>query len=401
MRVAYFVNQYPKVSHSFIRREILALERQGVEVVRVALRGWSEALVDADDLAERERTHFLLRRGLKGLLPALLAQGLRRPGALFRAVGQAIRLSRQSERSVGYHLVYVAEACALIRHLAGRQVRHVHAHFGTNSAEVVALAHTLGGPSFSFTVHGPDEFDRPHGIHLGEKIEQSAFVVAISSFGRSQLFRWVSHLHWHKVKVVHCGLDRAFHEQPAPQAFPEGPRVVCVGRLCEQKGQLLLLDAVRLLKQRGESIQLVLAGDGEMRPDLERFIAQNGLLDNVSITGWISSDRVRQELLAARAMVLPSFAEGLPVVIMEAMALGRPVVTTSIAGIPELVRHGTDGWLIPAGDVHALVDALSELLAQPPQRLVAMGQTARERVLQRHAIDTEAGKLVELFKGLA
>lgn len=401
MRIAYFVNQYPKVSHSFIRREILALERQGVEVVRVALRGWSEALVDADDLAERERTHFLLRRGLKGLLPTLLAQGLRRPAALMRAVGQAMRMSRQSERPLVYHLVYVAEACALISHLAERQVRHVHAHFGTNSAEVVALAHTLGGPTFSFTVHGPDEFDRPHGIHLGEKIEQAAFVVAISSFGRSQLFRWVSHLHWHKVKVVHCGLDRAFHEQAIPQAFPEGPRVVCVGRLCEQKGQLLLLDAVRVLKQRGERIQLVLAGDGEMRPDLERFIAQHGLQDNVSITGWISSDRVRQELLSARAMVLPSFAEGLPVVIMEAMALGRPVVTTSIAGIPELVRHGTDGWLIPAGDVHALVDALSELLAQPQQRLVAMGQTARERVLQRHAIDTEAGKLVALFKGLA
>ncbi|MCU0762419.1 MAG: glycosyltransferase [Hydrogenophaga sp.] len=401
MRVAYFVNQYPKVSHSFIRREILALERQGVEVVRVALRGWSEPLVDADDLAERDRTHFLLRRGPKGLLPALLGHALRQPAALLRGMAQAFRMSRQSERPLVIHLVYVAEACALIRHVCSQQVRHVHAHFGTNSAEVVALAHTLGGPTYSFTVHGPDEFDQPTGIHLGEKIGQSAFVVAISSFGRSQLFRWTSHAHWHKVHVVHCGLDRAFHALAAPQAFPEAPRVVCVGRLCEQKGQLLLLDAVRLLKQRGARIQLVLAGDGEMRPDLEAFVARHGLQDCVSITGWISSDRVRQELLAARAMVLPSFAEGLPVVIMEAMALGRPVVTTSIAGIPELVRHGTDGWLIPAGDVHALVDALSELLDQTTQRLTEMGQAARRRVLERHSVDTEARKLVELFRAVA
>ena len=174
-----------------------------------------------------------------------------------------------------------------------------------------------------------------------------------------------------------------------------------MGRLCEQKGQLLLLDAMRALKERGENLHLVLAGDGEMRPELERFIERHGLQDRVSITGWISSERVRQELLAARAMVLPSFAEGLPVVIMEAMALGRPVVTTSIAGIPELVRHGTDGWLVPAGDVHALTQALSDLLAQSTQRLEAMGTQARERAIERHSIDTEASKLVRLFKAVA
>ena len=401
MRIAYFVNQYPKVSHSFIRREIAALERQGVEVVRVALRGWREPLVDPDDLAEREKTHFLLRHGLLGLLPGLLRQSVRAPLALLRAMAQAVRLSEQSDRPLAYHLVYVAEACALVQHLRTLEVRHVHAHFGTNSTEVVALARTLGGPTYSFTVHGPDEFDRPMGIHLGEKITQSAFVVAISSFGRSQLFRWVSHRHWDKVKVVHCGLDNEFHAQASPQPIPPEARVVCVGRLCEQKGQLLLLDAVRLLRDRGERVQVVLAGDGEMRPEIERFMAEHGLQDRVSITGWVSSDRVRQELLAARALVLPSFAEGLPVVIMEAMALGRPVLTTHIAGIPELVRHGTDGWLIPAGDVDALVEALSDLLSQSLQRLTEMGQAAKRRVLERHSIDTEARKLVELFRGAA
>jgi colanic acid/amylovoran biosynthesis glycosyltransferase len=401
MQVAYFVNQYPKVSHSFIRREIMALERQGVEVVRLSLRGWDDQLVDPDDIEERQKTHYLLRGGLPGLLPALVGRAVKAPLAMCRAIAQAVRMSRQSDRPLVYHLVYVAEACALIQQLEVTNARHVHAHFGTNSAEVVALAHTLGGPTYSFTVHGPDEFDRPLGIHLGEKIEQAAFVVGISSYGRSQMYRWVRHEHWGKIQVVHCGLDQQFHEQGERGPFPEAARVVCVGRLCEQKGQLLLLDAMRALKERGENLHLVLAGDGEMRPELERFIERHGLQDRVSITGWISSERVRQELLAARAMVLPSFAEGLPVVIMEAMALGRPVVTTSIAGIPELVRHGTDGWLVPAGDVHALTQALSDLLAQSTQRLEAMGRDARQRAIERHSIDSEAAKLVRLFKAVA
>jgi len=398
MQVGYFINQYPKVSHSFIRREILALERQGLSVVRVSLRGWNDPLVDPDDIEERKKTHYLLRGGLLGLLPSLMRRAFQAPIALLRSCAQAIRMSHLSERPLIYHMIYLAEACALIRHLDATRTRHVHAHFGTNSAEVVTLAQTMGGPTYSFTVHGPDEFDRPMGIHLGEKIEQAAFVVAISSFGRSQMYRWVDLEHWDKIKVVHCGLDNQFHAQKKPPPFPEEARLVCVGRLCEQKGQLLLLDAVRALKEGGEILHLVLAGDGEMRPQLEQYIRRHGLQSMVTITGWISSEQVREELMAARAMVLPSFAEGLPVVIMEAMALGRPVVTTSIAGIPELVRHGTDGWLIPAGDVGALYTALREMLGASTEQLRVMGINAQRRVLERHSIDHEATKLIKLFE---
>jgi len=397
MRVAYFTNQYPKVSHSFIRREVLALERQGVEVSRLALRGWSGALVDPEDIAEREKTHYLLRRGLGALLPATVRQAVRSPIAFMRSIAMAIRLSRMSERPAPYHLVYLAEACELVRWCQERNIEHLHVHFGTNPTEVALLARLIGGPRFSFTVHGPDEFDRPLGLHLREKIESASQVVAISSFGRSQLYRWVSHEHWPKIQVVHCGLEASFSYTPAAQPFPTAPRLVCVGRLCEQKGQLLLLEAVRQLKDRGQDVQLVLAGDGEMRGELERFIRQHGLQSCVTITGWISSERVKQELLAARIMVLASFAEGLPVVIMEAMALGRPVLTTSIAGIPELVRHGVDGWLVPAGDVQALAAMLAEALATKADKLLDMGNAARARVTERHAIDTEAAKLRRLF----
>lgn len=398
MKISYFINQYPKVSHSFIRREILALERQGFEVQRIALRGWNDEVVDGEDIREKSRTQYVLQGGLAALTLVVLRQLLSRPGRFLSALCLAWRMGRHADRPAIYHLVYLAEACRLLPWLSAFGAQHLHAHFGTNSAEVAMLAHALGGPPFSFTVHGPEEFDKPQFIHLGEKIKRAAFVVAISSYGRSQLYRWVEHAHWPKVKVVHCGLEKAFHEVAAVPV-PAAPRFVCVGRLCEQKGQLLLVQAARLLAERGKDFEIVLAGDGEMRAEVERLVAEYGLQSRIRITGWISSEQVRSELLAARALVLPSFAEGLPVVIMEAMALRRPVLTTYVAGIPELVRPGENGWLFPAGAVEELVEVMADCLAQPVEALQRMGDAAHVRVLARHDIDTEAGKLATLFRG--
>jgi colanic acid/amylovoran biosynthesis glycosyltransferase len=390
--IAYFINQYPKVSHSFIRREILALERLGYAVQRIALRGWNDTVADPEDMQEKTRTRYVLQGGLLPLLGATLRAFLQAPVRFLQALVLAVRMSGHADRPLPYHLIYLAEACRMLPWLRENGSRHVHAHFGTNSTEVVMLAHALGGPGYSFTVHGPEEFDKPQFIHLGEKIRRSRFVVAISSYGRSQLYRWVDHTQWPKVQVVHCGLEAAFHDVPATDP-PNVPRLVCVGRLCEQKGQLLLIQALAQLKQRNIACELVLAGDGEMRAEIEALIAQHGLQAQVRITGWISSAQVREELLAARAMVLPSFAEGLPVVIMEAMALRRPVLTTAVAGIPELVHHGEAGWLFPAGAIDALADAMAQCLSTPPEQLKTMAQAAYTRVLQRHSIDTEAGKL--------
>jgi colanic acid/amylovoran biosynthesis glycosyltransferase len=396
-RISYFINQYPKVSHSFIRREILALERQGFEVQRIALRGWADGVADPEDALEKTRTRFVLQGGLLPLLLATVRAALAAPGRFAVALVMALQMGRHADRPWPYHLVYLAEACRILPWLRQFGSSHVHAHFGTNSTEVVMLAHVLGGPGYSFTVHGPEEFDKPQFIGLGPKIEHARFVVAISSYGRSQLYRWVAHTQWPKVQVVHCGLEDAFHSV-APSNPPDLPRLVCVGRLCEQKGQLLLIQAMALLAQRGVVWELVLAGDGEMRPDIEALVARHRLQAQVRITGWISSAQVRTEILDARAMVLPSFAEGLPVVIMEAMALRRPVLTTSIAGIPELVRPGESGWLFAAGDVDALADAIASCLATPVAQLATMGEQAHRRVLERHSIDTEVAKLAEHFK---
>jgi colanic acid/amylovoran biosynthesis glycosyltransferase len=398
LRVAYLVNQYPKVSHSFIRREILALEAAGVVVDRYSVRGWLDAVADPDDELERGRTRYLLRGGAAALIGAVAASLLASPGRFVRAVAEAVRLSRGAERPLAVHLIYLAEAALLARWLRASGAQHLHAHFGTNSAAVALLALRLGGPGFSFTVHGPEEFDKPAALRLAAKMQAARFVVAISSYGRSQLFRWLPHDQWDKVAVVRCGLDAAFHAVAAQAAPPQtAARLVCVGRLCEQKGQLLLVQALARLQARGVPCELVLAGDGELRAPIEDLARRLGVSQRLRITGWIGSAQVREELLAARAMVLPSFAEGLPVVIMEAMALRRPVISTYVAGIPELVRAGESGWLVPAGDVEALTEAMAQCLSAPPEMLTRLGDQARERVLARHDVRQEAHRLQQRF----
>lgn len=399
MKVVYLVNQYPKVSHSFIRREIFALEKLGVQVYRYSIRSVPVAdLADQQDIDEHGKTFVILAVGLVVLLATALRVLLASPVAFVRAFKAAMAMGRKSQRGVLRHLVYLAEACLLKEKLAASGITHLHAHFGTNPAAVAMLCKLLGGPGYSFTVHGPEEFDDPVGLSLGDKIVHSRFVVAISSFGRSQLMRQCSHEQWPKIKVVHCAVDDTFLCAEA-MPVPVAPRLICVGRLCEQKGQLLLLEALRVLAGLGVAFEMILAGDGEMRGVVEERIAEYGLQNKVHITGWISGEQVKEHILASRAMVLPSFAEGLPVVIMEALALQRPVVSTYVAGIPELVVNGENGWLVPAGAVSDLVRALKEVLAASPGELHQFGRAGAAKVAEQHHAVVEAQKLLTFFAG--
>lgn len=395
-RVGYLVNHYPKVSHTFIRREILAVEKQGIEVFRMAVRGWDDPAPDPIDQIEKGKTHYLLKDGAGRLAKATLAMALRSPGRFLAALKLALKMSRRGDRPWPYHLIYVAEACVAVPMLRAAGVTHLHTHFATNPAELAALIEVLGGPSYSLMVHGSEEFDRPASLHLGEKIKRARFVAAITSFCRSQLFRWCDPADWPKIQIVRCGLDPEFHEIEAPP--PTGHRLVAVGRMSEQKGYLLMIEAAARVVRVVPDFQLVLAGDGEMRPQIEARIAHFGLQRHVRITGWISSAQVRDEILGARAMAVSSFAEGLPVVMMEAMALGRPCVSSCIAGIPELVRDGENGWLVPAGDPQALADAMIECLQLDDAALHRIGQAARAAALARHDVDREAAVLAGLFR---
>ena len=326
------------------------------------------------------------------MLKTVLGRPIQSAHTLYRA----LRLGVQSESGLFRHVLYALEALVVADWMKGDGVQHVHAHFGTNSATVAMLAAQVAGGTFSFTVHGPEEFDKPALIHLPEKIERASFVAAISSYGISQLRRLSESNMWDKLKIVRCGVEPDFFAiEPSANRRPR--HFVAIGRLAPQKGLMTLIEGAARLKAAGQSFTIRLIGDGPLRKEIEAAIASNGLDDFIELTGPATPDEVKTALSQSSVFVLPSYAEGLPVVIMEAFAQETPVITTYVAGIPELVEHGVNGWLTPASDADALAAAMAAALDTPTERLREMGQLGRERVAEQHAIDVEAAKLKTSF----
>jgi colanic acid/amylovoran biosynthesis glycosyltransferase len=395
MKVAYFTSMYPAVSHTFIRRELKEVERQLGEVARFAIRDTPHGVVDPDDIEENAKTFRLSSQPARRWARAFVKRGVARPAASLRGLAKALHLARHGHRGLVHHLAYFAEALLLLDEMAQRGVEHLHVHFGTNPAAVAQISRAMGGPPYSFTVHGPDELDAPLGFCLPSKIADSSFVVAITHYCSAQLQRWAHRGDWDKIQIVRCGVNADFLERAQP-IDPASRVLVCVGRLAPQKGQLLLVEAFADALARGADAELVLVGDGELRDSIERAVESRGIRGKVRITGWVDEAGVRKELLAGRALVLPSFAEGLPVVIMEAFAVGRPVLSTFIAGIPELVRPD-NGWLVPAGSKEALTQAILTVLDTPVAELEAMAARGRAAVKEQHSVITEATKLAALI----
>ena len=396
LRIGYLINTYPRPSHSFIRREIAALEAEGVEVHRFAMRGIESELSDPADLAEHARTERVLDAGGRRLLSGMLRQAAAKPRSFAAALKLARRRARAGESSLARQIIYLAEGAHIAARAQELRLDHIHAHFGTNSTRVASYARLLGAVPFSFTVHGPEEFDNTAALDLGGKLAAAEFCATVSSYGRSQMCRWAGAGDWDKVQVVHCGLDLGRWDSPAP--LPPGPfHMVAVGRFAEQKGFGLLIRAFATAWRRDPTLRLSLVGDGELRPQIQALVAAEGMSDAVHLLGWQNEAGVRAAMNAAHALVTPSFAEGLPVVIMEAMACARPIIATYIAGIPELVRPGHEGWLIPAGDAEALAETMLAAAATDPETLARMGAAARARVTARHDIRVSAQRLKALF----
>lgn len=394
-KLAYLVNVYPKVSHSFIQTEIAALERLGLIVSRFTIRRTPESFSSAEDSAEAARTVALLDGNLPGLANAVLRSFLRRPGASLGALWQALRGAGSPVRAIAYF----AEAAALAGYMERSGIRHVHVHFGTNPVTVARLASRLAAVTYSFTAHGPDEFDAPLALDIPGKIADAGFAVGVSSFGRSQLMRWSDPRHWDRIHVVRCAVSPQFLRVTKDRG-PEvaTTRIICVARLSAQKGLPLLVKAAARVAPTHDFV-IDIIGDGEGRSELENMIRENGLCDRIRILGWRSPEDVREALASSRALILPSFAEGLPVVLMEALALGKPVVTTAIAGIPELV-DAANGWVVPSGSVDALVKAMKALLDTGQDQLNGMGQIGQQRVRAMHDPDANARHLAGLLTPL-
>jgi len=402
MKIGYFTNQYPKVSHSFIRREILALEKMGTSISRYALKSDRNELIDQNDIEEYKKTKYILSTSKLNIIKVCILRFIKNPLLWINAFLLTNKMGYKSERGLFRHYIYFLEACILSEWVEKDNIQHLHAHFGTNSASISLLTSKLSEVPYSFTVHGPEEFDKPNFISLPEKIKNAAFVVAISSFGKSQLFRLVHNEYWEKIKVVHCGLEASFYESNGQKYQNnndnnDNTQIICIGRLCEQKGQVLLLDALNIVKKRNIDFNIKLIGDGEMRPEIENKIDQYKLANNVTITGWMNSVQIKHEVQKSQFTVLPSFAEGLPVVIMESMSLEKPVISTYIAGIPELIENDVNGWMVPAGDTEQLADTIQKVLSKDSNTLKEIGIKAREKVIKRHNIDIEAKKLQSHF----
>jgi colanic acid/amylovoran biosynthesis glycosyltransferase len=393
VRLAYLCNVYPAVSHSFVRREIEGIEAAGHQVHRFSVRPPQAGLKDDADLSEASITEAALGRGVLPLLLTTLLLLLARPGKSIAALAAALRLSGPGAKRKGRHLAYWLEAGWLVRRMEQLKVEHLHAHFGTNPAAVAAIARAWGGPPFSFTVHGPDEFDAPMELGLSGKIQAAAFVVAITSYCRSQLMRWTSPSEWPKIELVRCGLDDEILNASALPVPESSTEFVCVARLSAQKGLPLLIAACERLRQEGEIFSVTIIGGGELRSVLEEEIETRQLRDHVTLAGVCPTSEMHQRILGARAFVLPSFAEGLPMTVMEAFALSRPVVTTAIAGIPELV-DGDCGWVIPAGSIKALVAAMKAALHASPEELSRKGAVGRERVHRLHSVKSTAAGII-------
>lgn len=392
--VAYLVNVYPKVSHSFIQTEINALERMGLTVWRFTIRRSPDTFNDEDKI-EAEKTVSLLDGNVAGLVGAVMRGFLRRPAASLRTLWQSLNCAGNFVRA----FAYFAEAAALAEQMERRGIRHVHVHFGTNPATVARLASRLGPVTYSFTAHGPDEFDAPLALDLPGKIADAGFVAGVSSFGCGQLMRWSDPAHWDRIQVVRCAVAPDFLKLDGEGASGlSTTRIICVARLSAQKGLPLLIEAAaRVALSHEFTIDVI--GDGEGRTVLETMIGQRGLQNRIRLLGWQSPYDVHKQLSGSRALILPSFAEGLPVVLMEALAVGRPVIATAIAGIPELV-DAANGWLIPSGSVDALADALKAVLEASPDRLGAMGHVGKSRVRSLHDPDTNARRLAALLDPL-
>lgn len=391
--LGYLVSRYPAISHTFILREVSRLRALGHTIFTASINPPDRALqkMDAAERREAEATYCVKADGARGAAAALAWWTLRAPLTLARTIGSALRMGR-GLRGIGY----AAEAAMVARWMQSHGLAHLHVHFGNAGAAVGVLVKQLTACHLSYTIHGPDEFDDVPGQRLTEKMRAADVVVCISQFARSQLMRISDAADWPKFRVCRLGVDpRSFRYTPPRDT--RGPvRLLCVGRLAPAKAQLLLVEACAALRQRGIDFMLTLVGDGPDRGRIEEAIDRLALNDCVELTGALTVDGVRRALARADVFVLPSFAEGIPVVLMEAMASGVPCVSTRVNGIPELIEHGRTGLLTAAGDVDGLADQL-ERLADDPGLRSALAHEARAEIEARYDLDTNVQRLSDQF----
>jgi glycosyltransferase involved in cell wall biosynthesis len=398
LNIGYLISQYPAVNHTFILREVQYLRRHGFELHTASIRDSDRPLaaLSSDEAEEYRRTFSIVGAGALHAVVVNLRAAVRRPLAYLRGLGYAWRLTRGTPRLVARYTLYFVEAVVAGSYFERRGVRHVHTHF---SSTVLLLLSRMFPVTYSMTLHGPMEFDDVVGFHIAEKVAGALFVATISHYASSQVMKASDPSHWHKVTTLRLGVDpTAFAARHPPPRTVNAPfRLVFVGRLAPAKAQFMLIEAVAILRDRGRRIALTLVGEGPARPRLVALVKERDLDAEVKLVGACNHDRVAAFYRDSDAFVLGSFAEGVPVVLMEAMAMEVPCIATWIAGVPELIENGVDGLLVAPADPLALAEAIVRLI-DDPELARRLGAAARRKVVTKYNLEINTERLGDEFR---
>jgi glycosyltransferase involved in cell wall biosynthesis len=395
--VAYLVSQYPALSMTFILREVLQLRDMGFHI-DVASINSDRAVEDmtAEESSEAVRTYYLKEHGLAGATRAHFQTLLTNFVGYLRGMRLVLRLGGMDLKRLVFSFAYFTEALMVGVWMKRMKHRHLHAHLGSQAATVGLYVRNIFGFGLSITVHGPDEFYDTQGQYLEQKIAEADFICCISFYARSQLMKCSPSIHWSKLVVSRLGVDpNLFFPQPN-RAAPDVFEILCVGRLTPAKGQHLLIDAVERLAQQGWAVRLRLVGGGSDEASLKQRAARIKNSESVIFEGPVNQDYIRNLYSKADLFCIPSLAEGIPVVLMEAMAMGIPCVSTRITGIPELIRDGIDGLLVAPSDLDGLVGALTKLMEDAELR-ERIAKNGRARILEHYDLRLNVERLATIF----
>ena len=397
-RMAYFLSQYPAISHTFFLKEILGLRRLGFEIEVASVNPPDRTVSELPPVEAQEAasTYCLKRTTIWEAICVVVTMIFVYPAVFVRGARVALTMGGWDLVRKIYALFYTVEAFLLGQWMKKRSLRHLHVHFGGSVATVAMVAAEIWKFDYSLTIHGPEEFYEVDYCYLPRKIERAKFIFCISDFCQSQLMKYCDPAHWDKMHVVRLGVD-VEEFKPASHEPAQPTQIVCVGRLVPAKGQHILLRAFSLLHAKGHGGRLIFVGSGPDMDSLKREAAGNGMGEHVIFRGALNHEQTRQQLREADIFALASFAEGIPVALMEAMAMAIPCVSTNVAGIPELIRDDVDGFLVPASSVESMASAIESLLVDRDLR-ARLGASARARVMARYNLADNLKVLASTFE---
>lgn len=403
LNIAYVMTHYPRVALTYIASEIDEVERRGGQIFPIVMNLPAAEDLTTEEARERQRRSFYLKASPMTVAANALRVAAAHPVKMARLAFKAVRSGCSDLSIIARRLIHLGYGALAARRCREEQIHHLHAQFGLAPATIAWFACEIlnfdqrAGCTWSFTIHGFHDFVNETESRLDLKAASASFVVCVSDFTKSQLCRVTNPQHWDRFHVVRCGIDLTDFPLRQPRPNRDVPRIAMVGRLSPEKGHGILLDAVSKLVKAGLPLEVEFIGDGQFGEELRRRVNDLGLEESVIFSGELLPDEVARRLAEADIFCMASFAEGLPISIMEAMAVGVPVVTTWIGGIPELALNDVTALTVPPGNSDALAAAIKRLVADPElgKQLASGGRSAVERM---HSRESSGAELVALFK---